>query len=161
MQPSPDPQTSLAPRGGGRRHWRRNVLVLLGVILMVSAAAVVAPHSANAAVIDTSAFYELVSRHSGKAIDITDRSTADGANVQQWADNGGTNQQFRVADTDSGFVKLVNRKSAKPLDVVGWSTADGGRISQYADHGGANQQWQLVKVGAAPTTKYAGYLFTH
>ena len=79
----------------------------------------------------------------------------------QWADNGGTNQQFRVADTDSGFVKLINRKSAKPLDVVGWSTADGGRISQYADHGGANQQWQLVKVGAAPTTKYAGYLFTH
>ena len=79
----------------------------------------------------------------------------------QWPDNGGTNQQFRVVDTDSGHVKLVNRNSGKALDVWGWSTADGGRISQYTDTNGANQQWQLVPVGTAPVPTYAGYLFSY
>ena len=106
-------------------------------------------------------YYRLRARHSGKVIDVSNRSTADGANIVQWADNNGTNQQFRVVDTDSGYVKLLNRNSGKALDLWGWSTADGARISQYTDTGGANQQWQLVRVRRGRRPTYAGYLFSY
>ena len=53
----------------------------------------------------------------------------------QWTDHGGTNQHFRVVDTDSGYVKLINRNSGKALDAWERSTADSARISQYTDTG--------------------------
>ena len=62
-------------------------------------------------------------------------------------DHNGTNQQFRLADSDSGYVRLINRNSNKAMEVQGASTADGGNIVQYDDWNGANQQWQLVRVG--------------
>jgi beta-xylosidase len=64
----------------------------------------------------------------------------------QWADGNGTNQQFRLADSDGGYVRLLNRNSGKVVEVQNSSTADGGNVVQYADRGGANQQWQLVRV---------------
>ena len=65
----------------------------------------------------------------------------------QWTDNNGTNQQFRLADSDGGYVRLINRNSGKAVEVQGASTADGGNIVQYDDWNGTNQQWQLVRVG--------------
>ena len=72
----------------------------------------------------------------------------------QWTDNNGTNQQFRLADSDGGYVRLINRNSNKAMEVQGASTADGGNIVQYDDWNGTNQQWQLVRVdgGTDPTT---------
>ncbi|WP_033439056.1 non-reducing end alpha-L-arabinofuranosidase family hydrolase, partial [Saccharothrix sp. NRRL B-16314] len=66
----------------------------------------------------------------------------------------GTNQQFRLADSDNGHVRLINRNSNKAVEVQGAATNDGGNIVQYSDWGGANQQWQLVRVGGGtnPTT---------
>jgi hypothetical protein len=49
--------------------------------------------------------YRLEHAETGRALDVTDRSTADGANVQQWAYTGGDNQQWRlrrVARAESG-----------------------------------------------------------
>ena len=70
----------------------------------------------------------------------------------QWTDGNGTNQQFRLADSDGGYVRLINRNSNKAVEVQGASTADGGNIVQYDDWDGTNQQWQLVRVGA-PTRR--------
>jgi hypothetical protein len=66
--------------------------------------------------------------------------------VVQWADNGGTNQQFSLADSTGGYVRLVNRNSGKVADVQGASSADGASVVQWSDWNGANQQWQLVQV---------------
>ena len=90
-------------------------------------------------------YYRIKSRHSGKVLDVSDFSTADGGAVVQWTDLNGTNQQWRLADSDGGYVRLINRNSGKALEVQGASTADGGNIVQYADWGGTNQQWQLVR----------------
>ncbi|WP_416905805.1 RICIN domain-containing protein [Micromonospora echinospora] len=38
----------------------------------------------------------LIARHSGKAVDVLDFSTADGAQLVQWPDTGGTNQQWQL-----------------------------------------------------------------
>jgi galactan endo-1,6-beta-galactosidase len=37
-----------------------------------------------------------VNRNSGKVLDVSGRSTADGGNVIQWTDNGGSNQQWSL-----------------------------------------------------------------
>ena len=68
------------------------------------------------------------------------------AEVVQWPDNNGANQQWNVS-VSNGYATLVNRSSGKALEVQGASTADGGNVVQYSSWNGANQQWQLVKVG--------------
>src|SRR5689334_14144720 len=126
----------------------RALTAALTTALAVTAAAatvatVAAP--ASAATVDPNASYVLVSRHSGKALEIANGQ--DGAALTQQASSSVTRQHFRLADSDSGYVRLINRHSNKALDVWEWSTADGGRISQFSDLNGWNQQWQLVAVG--------------
>lgn len=40
-------------------------------------------------------YYNLVARHSGKCLDVLNRSTADGARLIQWPCGTGANQQFQ------------------------------------------------------------------
>jgi hypothetical protein len=98
--------------------------------------------------INTGVYYKLVARHSGKALDVNASSTADGANVQQWADNGQANQQWRFVDVGGGYYKLLNRNSGKALDVAGQSVADGANVQQWADNGQTNQQWRPEQVSS-------------
>jgi pectate lyase len=103
-----------------------------------------------------SGYYQVRSRHSGKALQIA--SAADGAALTQQAPSTDTRQHFRVVDSDSGFVRLINRHSNKALDVWEWSTADGGRISQFTDANGWNQQWQMLQMGGTtppPSVPYS------
>jgi hypothetical protein len=79
----------------------------------------------------------LVNRGSGKALDVSGVSTADGARLHQWTRTNGTNQQFQFVDAGGGYYKIKARHSGKVLDVSSWSTADGAAIHQWTDHGGA------------------------
>ncbi|MGC4804609.1 non-reducing end alpha-L-arabinofuranosidase family hydrolase [Micromonospora sp. DT233] len=97
--------------------------------------------------IDGSAWYELVNRNSGKALDVCGASTADNACVQQYARSGGQNQQWQFADSGNGYYRLRARHSGKVLDVSNSSTADGAAIVQYGDHGGTNQQFRVTDTG--------------
>lgn len=106
--------------------------------------ALVSLQPANAATIDTSAHYQLVSRHSGKAIDITDLSTADGAAVQQWTRTNNANQQFQFVDAGGGYYKIRNRHSGKLIEIAAASTADGANVVQWPDNGGTNQQFRVA-----------------
>jgi pectate lyase len=94
-----------------------------------------------------SGYYRIVARHSGKAIDLWEWNTGDGADFKQWPIGSGYNQQFSVT-TSGDYVSFVNRHSGKTLEIWEWSTADGGRLSQFSATGGANQQWKLAKVGS-------------
>ena len=94
--------------------------------------------------IDTSAWYVLVNRNSGKALDVYNLSTADGARITQWTRNDGNQQQWQFTSTGDGYYEIRSRLSGKNLDVSGRSTADGGAIVQWTDNNGANQQWQAT-----------------
>ena len=94
--------------------------------------------------IDPTAWYTLVNRNSGKALDVCGVSTGDGACVQQYARSGGQNQQWQFVDAGGGFYRVRARHSNKVLDVYNWSTADNGAIAQWSDHGGNNQQFRLA-----------------
>src|SRR5687767_12245209 len=123
---------------------RRIVVLLLALCLLTTAfAQTQGLRTASAApVIDPNAYYKIVARHSSKVLDVSGVSTADGANVQQWTDTGGTNQQWRIVDVGSGYYKFVARHSGKVLDVASVSTADGANVQQWTDTGGTNQQWR-------------------
>ncbi|MFF7521656.1 RICIN domain-containing protein [Streptomyces pseudovenezuelae] len=92
-------------------------------------------------------YYDLVARHSGKCLDITDNSAADGAVALQYTCNGGLNQQWRLQDAGAGYVRLVAQHSGKCLDVSGGSTADGAFVNQYRCTTGTNQQWLFQDQG--------------
>ncbi len=104
--------------------------------------AAIAP--ASAATVDTSAWYVLVNRNSGKALDVNGASTTDGAALIQWTRTDTNNQQFQFVDAGGGNYKLRARHSTKLADVQGASTADGAPLVQWTDNGGANQQFSLA-----------------
>ncbi|GAB3108563.1 hypothetical protein GCM10027160_06690 [Streptomyces calidiresistens] len=141
---------ALPARPGGPRWWSRFTAVLTAVLvtgLLTSVMTVPAraqPAPAAAAAVDTGAWYVLVNRHSGKALDVAGVSTADGAALQQWTRHDGNNQQWRFVDSGNGFYRLQARHSDKVLDVPNASTADGAALQQWTDHNGANQQFRLV-----------------
>ncbi|MGV9327344.1 non-reducing end alpha-L-arabinofuranosidase family hydrolase [Streptosporangium sandarakinum] len=121
-----------------------NRLRPIAVIAALVAAMFVVPFTANAATVDTNAWYVLVNRNSGKALDVYNLSTADGGRITQWTRNNGNQQQWQFVDSGGGYYRIRSRHSGKVLDVYNWSTANGGAVVQWADLNGDNQQWRLA-----------------
>jgi len=92
-------------------------------------------------------YYNLLARHSGKCVDVSDNSAADGGTVLQYACNGGLNQQWRLEDAGGGYVRVIAQHSGKCLDVSGASTADGATVLQWSCGTGTNQQWLFQDQG--------------
>jgi pectate lyase len=122
----------------------RAALLAAATLAAAGVLAVVGGSGASAATIDTNAWYQIVSRHSGKAIDVCGQSTADRACIQQYARANQTNQQFQFVSSGSGYYRLKARHSGKVVDVLDFSTADGATLIQWPDTGGTNQQWQVL-----------------
>ncbi|GAA4261021.1 non-reducing end alpha-L-arabinofuranosidase family hydrolase [Dactylosporangium darangshiense] len=113
-------------------------VVAAGLVVAINAT------TASAATVDTSAWYTLVNRNSGKALDVCGVSTADGACIQQYTRSGGQNQQWQFVDSGGGYYRLKARHSGKVLDVYNLSTADGAKLVQWTDGNGTNQQFRLA-----------------
>ncbi|MEU4700705.1 non-reducing end alpha-L-arabinofuranosidase family hydrolase [Nonomuraea dietziae] len=112
--------------------------------LLASLFVVLQTQSAYAATVDTNAWYVLVNRNSGKALDVYNLATNDGARITQWSRNNQNQQQWQFVDSGGGYYRIKSRHSGKVLDVHNFSTANGGAIVQWADGNGANQQWRLA-----------------
>lgn len=102
------------------------------------------PFSADAGIV------RLVNRRSGKVLEVSDASTADGGAVAQWPWSGDTNQQWKLLPNTDGSFRLVNVRSGKVLESPGSSTQGAG-LDQWSDDGGDNQWWNLVP---SPTSGY-------
>ncbi|MBO9555889.1 family 43 glycosylhydrolase [Cellulomonas sp.] len=130
-----------------RRHGRVTAfLAALAVVLAGALLAVVPGSPASAASIDTTAWYVLLNRNSGKAIDVYNLATNDGARITQWSRNDGNQQQWQFVDSGGGYYRLKSRLSGKVLDVTGRSTADGAAIIQWTDNNATNQQFSVQDV---------------
>ncbi|MEV4009015.1 non-reducing end alpha-L-arabinofuranosidase family hydrolase [Nonomuraea angiospora] len=119
-------------------------LAVLATVVTLLVSLFVANQPANAATVDTNAWYVLVNRNSGKALDVYNLSTADGGRITQWTRNNGNQQQWQFVDSGGGYYRIKSRHSGKVLDVYNFSTANGGAIVQWADGNGTNQQWRLA-----------------
>ena len=142
------PETVTAPASPGRQRLTTS-RVRAGIVgVMVAAvgttAALAVVEVGNAVTIEGGAYYMLVSRHSGKAVDILNGSTGDGAAVVQWSRTGGTSQQFQLISDGGGYYRIKARHSGKVLDVRGAAKGDNVQVIQWPDKKSVNQQWKLV-----------------
>ena len=96
-------------------------------------------------------YYRITNRNSGRVMDAVGASTANNAEIKQYAWNGGGNQKWEFQDAGSGYFRIVNQNSGKCLDVASSSTADGANIIQYTCGSGTNQQWQWSATGSYDT----------
>ena len=127
-----------------RQGWRSGLAAVAAAVVVGGTLVTVAATSASAATVDTTAWYVLVNRNSGKALDVYNLATNDGARITQWARNDGAQQQWQFVDSGGGYYRVKSRHSGKVLDVYNFSTADGGSIVQWADGNGTNQQFRLA-----------------
>ena len=130
-----------------RSRAARRLAAITTALLLGGGVAVAASTPASAQTVDPAAWYQLISVHSGKAIDVEGASASAGARVLQYAPHDRHNQQFRFVPADSGYYRIAARHSGMVLDVYEWNPANGAEIRQWHDLNGYNQQWQIVDAG--------------
>ena len=82
----------------------------------------------------------------GKVADISNGSSANGANAQLYVSNGTSAQQWTVSYDSSGFATLQN-SSGKALDVENARATNGANIWQYTPNNTAAQKWVFLRNG--------------
>jgi V8-like Glu-specific endopeptidase len=90
---------------------------------------------------------ELVSRASGKCLDVSGNGTTDGTPIQLWSCNGTGAQSFDVRDAGGGRVNLVHSASGKCVDIANSGTADGTRVQLWSCNGTGAQSFELRDAG--------------
>jgi len=88
----------------------------------------------------------IVSKATGKVLDVVGGSTANGAGIQEYDILNSANQKWSLVATSGGNYAIMNLQSGKVLDVTGGSTQVGALIQQWDYLGSANQQWSIVPV---------------
>ncbi|WP_428964889.1 family 43 glycosylhydrolase [Micromonospora fluostatini] len=124
---------------------RTRARALLGAALALvtgGVGAVVVTPPAAAAVVQPGTAYVLVNRHSGKALDVYNLATTDGAAINQYSRNDGAWQQWRFLDSGGGWYRVQSAHSGKVLDLP--TTADGIQLVQNTDRNDARQQFRLA-----------------
>lgn len=101
----------------------------------------------SAATISDGSTYLIVNRNSGLLMEVVNASLDDGANVQQWEENGHNCQKWRLEATDSGYYHITNVNSGKYLEVDAASTEGGANVQQYGPTYQSCQEWSLQSTG--------------
>ncbi|MDP4181875.1 MAG: RICIN domain-containing protein [Bacillota bacterium] len=102
----------------------------------------------SVASVTSGGIYKIVNRNSGKVLDVTNRSTSDGAQIVQSSDYGIPSQQWQFYSLNNGYYKIINKNSGKVMDISGASSSNGANNVQWKDNGGNNQQWKLIDAGS-------------
>lgn len=89
----------------------------------------------------------IMNRHSDKALDVTERSNQDGANIQQWSYADQPNQNWDVIDLGNGEAAIISRQSGRALTVQGGRNNNGANIIQRSWNGAPQQRWRLEQIG--------------
>ncbi|HET8844061.1 MAG TPA: RICIN domain-containing protein, partial [Ktedonobacteraceae bacterium] len=94
----------------------------------------------------TPKYYALKNHNSSLVMDVYKGGTNAGAQVIQYANHSGANQQWELVP-NGPFFQIANRKSGLVLDVYQASKNQGNKVVQYTNKQGLNQQWYLVPDG--------------
>ncbi|MBT2425111.1 RICIN domain-containing protein [Streptomyces sp. ISL-112] len=140
-------------RGRHRRRWSATALLAaipLGVVPYV----LFAQEDSQAATVDSDAYHRLVSVRSGKVLDVSSFSTADGIRIQQYTDQNTANQQWKLRPTGDGYYELVNRNSGKVLGIAGDSTKQAAAAEQQTDSSSTSQEWRISKVSGSDAVTF-------
>jgi hypothetical protein len=123
------------------RRWRAGLLAAATLAGAATVVAVAAP-GASAATVDTNATYVFVNRHSGKAMDLFNWATNDGAPIVQYARNNLAVQQWRFVSVGSGYYQIRSAHSGKVLEFP--NATDGAGLVQMTSGSVNRQHFRLV-----------------
>lgn len=84
---------------------------------------------------------------SDKVLDIAGGSSANGANVQLYSQNGTAAQKFVIKKVSNYEYQITCQNSGKALDVAGGSGNAGTNIQQYAKNNTDSQRWRFIDTG--------------
>ena len=94
-------------------------------------------------------YFTITNANSGGAMDLVNFSYENGANLHQWDNATGVNQQYYFEYVEDGWFVIRNRWSGKCVDIAANSTANGANVHQWDYLEGTNQQWRFLPVGSA------------
>ncbi|OLF11995.1 hypothetical protein BLA60_08140 [Actinophytocola xinjiangensis] len=86
-------------------------------------------------------------RNSGKVLAIDGMSTANGARIVQFDDNGTADHRWRLVDCGNGRVKVASAHSGRVLAVDGASPVNSAPVVQFDDDGATDHVWELLDNG--------------
>ena len=97
---------------------------------------------------------KIISKHSGKVIDVAEAKTNDGAKVHQWDWVNKDNQKWMFKPTgEPRYYEIVCKHApGKALDVNGASKSNGGNISLWPSSHVDNQKWRRELADSSSTT---------
>ncbi len=87
--------------------------------------------------------YKIINRKTGRALDVSAQSLAEGANVQLWDYVGAANQQWNFTPLSAGDFKITAEHSSKALETAPAS----GQLRQAEWNGKPVQKWRLEPAG--------------
>ena len=97
-------------------------------------------------------FYRIINDLSGRCLDVTNGSDADGAPIQIWSCFNPVpgNQDWLILNKGNNTYEVTGVGSGKCLDVTGGGTGDGVQVEQWDCNGGLNQTWLLRPSDSQP-----------
>ena len=112
-----------------------------------SVAVVIPQTSTNTANLIANGNYVISNYQTDLVIDDPGFSKTDGAFLDMWPANGGSNQTWTVTNLGNNYVYLTNSYSGLAVDVYGGSTSSGAKIDQWPWSNTSNQIWKVVSMG--------------
>ncbi|OXA90059.1 hypothetical protein B0A66_13740 [Flavobacterium hercynium] len=87
--------------------------------------------------------YKLTHKGTNQCLDVSDGSTQQGANVQQYTGNDTDAQRWVITKESDGFYKLTHKGTNQCLDVDNNSSQPGANVQQWSDLGTDAQRWKI------------------
>ena len=101
-------------------------------------------------------YYEIIPTNSGKRLDVVGYGNE--SNVDQWSDNGGSdNQRWVIRKSKAGNYNIVSKRDSLYLDAYQSSSENGTNIQVYEQSGGNGQEFKLEKVENPKTVEEGTY----
>ncbi len=116
----------------------------LGPVKVDVGAAILQPFTPANTLPGSKGVYHFINVETGKLMGVDHEYPFDGAQIQQYEDNGSQDHAWAVEDAGGGNVKIRNIASNLVLGVDGESTADSALIKQAHDNGTPDHAWQLI-----------------
>lgn len=107
------------------------------------------PNTAFAPASIANGVYRLVSKNSGRALDVDKCATENGANVQQFDWLGGDCQRWQLEALGDGYYKITSQNSGRVLDVAACSKDNLANVQQYDWLNNDCQKWRIEQVGGS------------
>lgn len=86
--------------------------------------------------------YKLINRNGGKAMDVVDASTANGAKVQQWGYSATANQKWVFTHRGANQYTITSAQTGKGIDSAAGQILSGDHIQMYnLNSNSLNQRW--------------------